>query len=168
MSMSMSMPASFPVAAPVTSAASDVPSQAPSMSVPSVATASPTVGGTLSAGSDDTTSAPTTPPIDGTSATAGPTSEEETLDEIQSGEIQTGASAGSASGIPPLTSALVGVSAVALVAVVAALLVRKKAKKDAASKGTPLGAATTSASGGGSVSDISTDAPPSAAGPAEI
>lgn len=163
----MSMPASFPVAAPVTPMTSDVPSQSPSMSVTSVATESPTVGGTLPAVSDDTTPAPTL--IDGASSTGGPTSEEETLDEIQSGEIQTAGATGSASGITTLTAALVGVSAVALVGVVAALLVRKKAKNNAAaSKATLLGAASTSASGGGSVSDISTDAPPSAAGLAEI
>jgi len=62
------------------------------------------------------------------------------------------------------------VAGVALIAVIAALVVRKKAKKQAATKGFPLTSATTnSGSGSGSVSDISTDAPPSAsAAKAEI
>ena len=162
-SMSMSMPAMPTVSDAPSDSPSDVPSQSPSVST---ATAAPTTAATLPlAGSP--TPAPTLGVV--TTTTSGPTSTQETFDvKNKDGNGDGNITAVGSGGLDTLTISMICVVAVAVVAVIAAVIARKKLKSpDAAAKGSALGVATAS-EGGASISDISTDAPPSANAPTEI
>ena len=166
MSLSMSMPAGSPSSPPLplSDPPSDVPTGVPSPSP----TLSPVSSPVTTSPVDDLTPGPS-PLANGNTATAGPTSTA-TLIQVKNNEDGQTSESSSSPTIGALTGGLIAVAGVALISVVAAVVVRKKAKRQTAEKGFPLGSATTNSGsgGGGSVSDISTDAPPSAAAMGEI
>jgi len=165
------MPAPSPtVSDPPSDTPSNVPTTvAPTLSAPGSVTVEPTTVATLPLAGDGG-AAPTSGDVV-TTTTSGPTSTQETFDVQNREDDEQGntISVTGSEGLGSLTIAMISVVGVAAVAVIAALFARKKFKSQtAATKSSPLGVAGTTSEGGASISDISTDGPPSAANLAEI
>lgn len=156
------------VSDPPSDTPSDVPTVAPTVSAPDSVTVEPTLVATLPlAGNGDV---PTSGDVV-TTTTSGPTSTQETFDVQNREDDEQGntISVTDSEGLGSLTIGMISVVGVAAVAVIAALFARKKFKSQtAATKSSPLGVAGTTSEGGASISDISTDGPPSAAARVEI